>query len=109
MFWQDTEQELLWRSLWRDEEIMLLLTSLRDRRNAGNQKYFLMLISQRSGSKDNVIIADSEIWNGLSYKEAEKAIEELEKLNQGYGKRITVCVMLFSRQRYWENRSRYIM
>jgi leucyl-tRNA synthetase len=39
-----------------------------------------MLISQRSGSKDNVIIADSEIWNGLSYKEAVKAIEELEKI-----------------------------
>jgi hypothetical protein len=34
--------------------------------------------------------------NGLSYKEAaKKAIEELEKLNQGKGKRITVCVMLF--------------
>jgi leucyl-tRNA synthetase len=41
----------------------------------------------------------------ITYKEAaKKAIEELEKLNQGNGKRITVCVMLFFR-RYWENRS----
>jgi leucyl-tRNA synthetase len=38
-----------------------------------------------------VIIANSDL-NGLTYKEAaKKAIEELEKLNQGYGKRITVA------------------
>jgi leucyl-tRNA synthetase len=35
--------------------------------------------------------------NGLSLQRScKKAIEELEKINEGYGKRITVCVMLFS-------------
>jgi hypothetical protein len=44
-----------------------------------------------------VIIANSDFLNGLTYKEAaKKAIEELEKLNQGYGKTITVCAMPFS-------------
>jgi leucyl-tRNA synthetase len=34
-----------------------------------------------------VIIANSDFLNGLTYKEAaKKAIEELRKLNQGYGK-----------------------
>jgi leucyl-tRNA synthetase len=47
------------------------------------------------GSKDNVIITNSDFLNGLSYKEAKKAIEEL-KINQGKGKSITVAWMLFS-------------
>jgi hypothetical protein len=46
----------------------------------------------------------------LTYKEAaKKAIEELEKLNQGYKKSITVCVMLFSLDKVGENHSQYIM
>jgi leucyl-tRNA synthetase len=55
------------------------------------------------GSKDNVIIANSDFLNGLSYKEAAKrAIEELEKLNQGKGKtNYRLRDAVFSRQRYW--------
>jgi leucyl-tRNA synthetase len=55
------------------------------------------------GSKDNVIIANSDFLDGLSYKEAaKKAIEELEKLNQGYGKiNYRLRDAVFSRQRYW--------
>jgi leucyl-tRNA synthetase len=55
------------------------------------------------GSKDNVIIANSDFLNGLSYKEAaKKAIEELEKLNQGKGKiNYRLRDAVFSRQRYW--------
>ncbi len=55
------------------------------------------------GSKDNVIIANSDFLNGLTYKEAtKKAIEELEKLNQGYGKiNYRLRDAVFSRQRYW--------
>ncbi|TDE46923.1 leucine--tRNA ligase [Flavobacterium rhamnosiphilum] len=55
------------------------------------------------GSKDNVIIANSDFLNGLNYKEAtKKAIEELEKLNQGKGKtNFRLRDAVFSRQRYW--------
>ena len=55
------------------------------------------------GSKDNVIIANSDFLNGLSYKEAtKKVIEELEKLNQGKGKtNYRLRDAVFSRQRYW--------
>jgi leucyl-tRNA synthetase len=55
-----------------------------------------------------VIIANSFL-NGLTYKEAaKKAIEELE--NQGYGKtNYRLRDAVFSRQRYWENRSQCIM
>ncbi|MFV8441088.1 leucine--tRNA ligase [Flavobacterium sp. LB2P44] len=55
------------------------------------------------GSKDNVIIANSDFLNGLTYKEAtKKAIEELEKLNQGKGKtNYRLRDAVFSRQRYW--------
>lgn len=55
------------------------------------------------GSKDNVIIANSDFLNGLTYKEGtKKAIEELEKLNQGYGKiNYRLRDAVFSRQRYW--------
>jgi len=55
------------------------------------------------GSKDNVIIANSDFLNGLTYKEAaKKAIEELEKLDQGYGKiNYRLRDAVFSRQRYW--------
>lgn len=55
------------------------------------------------GSKDNVVIANSDFLNGLTYKEAtKKAIEELEKLNQGKGKiNYRLRDAVFSRQRYW--------
>ncbi|MFQ3173676.1 MAG: leucyl-tRNA synthetase [Flavobacterium sp.] len=55
------------------------------------------------GSKDNVIIANSDFLDGLTYKDAaKKAIEELEKLNQGYGKiNYRLRDAVFSRQRYW--------
>lgn len=55
------------------------------------------------GSKDNVSIANSDFLNGLNYKEAtQKAIEELEKLNQGKGKtNYRLRDAVFSRQRYW--------
>ncbi|MBP2283926.1 leucyl-tRNA synthetase [Flavobacterium sp. CG_23.5] len=55
------------------------------------------------GSKDIVIIANSDFLNGLNYKEAtKKVIEELEKLNQGKGKtNYRLRDAVFSRQRYW--------
>jgi len=53
--------------------------------------------------KDNVVIANSDFLNGLSYKEAaKKAIEALEKINQGKGKiNYRLRDAVFSRQRYW--------
>jgi leucyl-tRNA synthetase len=55
------------------------------------------------GSKDNVIIANSDFLNGLNYKEAtQKIIAELEKINQGKGKiNYRLRDAVFSRQRYW--------
>ncbi|MFM9987844.1 leucine--tRNA ligase [Flavobacterium sp.] len=55
------------------------------------------------GSKDNVIIANSDFLNGLNYKEAtKKVIAELETLNQGQGKtNYRLRDAVFSRQRYW--------
>ena len=55
------------------------------------------------GSKDNVVIANSDFLNGLNYKDAtKKAILELEKLNQGKGKiNYRLRDAVFSRQRYW--------
>ncbi len=55
------------------------------------------------GSKDNVIIANSDFLNGLNYKKASKlAIYELEKLGQGVGKtNYRLRDAVFSRQRYW--------
>jgi leucyl-tRNA synthetase len=55
------------------------------------------------GSKDNVIIANSDFLNGLNYKEATiKVIAELETLNQGQGKtNYRLRDAVFSRQRYW--------
>ncbi|MEO8234393.1 MAG: class I tRNA ligase family protein [Flavobacterium sp.] len=55
------------------------------------------------GSKDNVIIANSDFLNGLNYKEAtKKAISELENINQGKGKtNYRLRDAVFSRQRYW--------
>ena len=55
------------------------------------------------GSKDNVVIANSDFLNGLNYKEAtKKIIVELEKINQGKGKiNYRLRDAVFSRQRYW--------
>jgi leucyl-tRNA synthetase len=55
------------------------------------------------GSKENVVIANSDFLNGLNYKQAtKKAIEELEKINQGKGKiNYRLRDAVFSRQRYW--------
>ena len=55
------------------------------------------------GSKDNVVIANSDFLNGLNYKQAtKKVIEELEKINQGNGKiNYRLRDAVFSRQRYW--------
>ena len=53
--------------------------------------------------KSKTIIANSDFLDGLSYKEAViKAIEELEAINQGYGKtNYRLRDAVFSRQRYW--------
>jgi leucyl-tRNA synthetase len=55
------------------------------------------------GSKDNVIIANSDFLNGLNYKEATQAvITALEKIGQGSGKtNYRLRDAVFSRQRYW--------
>jgi leucyl-tRNA synthetase len=55
------------------------------------------------GSKENVVIANSDFLNGLNYKEAtKKVISELEKINQGKGKiNYRLRDAVFSRQRYW--------
>ena len=55
------------------------------------------------GSKDNVVIANSDFLNGLNYNEAtKKVIAELEKINQGKGKtNYRLRDAVFSRQRYW--------
>ena len=55
------------------------------------------------GSKDNVVIENSDFLNGLNYKEAtKKVITELEKINQGKGKiNYRLRDAVFSRQRYW--------
>lgn len=55
------------------------------------------------GSKDNVVITNSDFLNGLNYKEAtKKVIAELEKINQGKGKiNYRLRDAVFSRQRYW--------
>ena len=55
------------------------------------------------GSKDGFQLIDSDFLTGLGYKEGtKKAIEALEKLNQGYGKiNYRLRDAVFSRQRYW--------
>jgi leucyl-tRNA synthetase len=55
------------------------------------------------GSKDNVVIANSDFLNGLNYKEATQAvITALEKIGQGSGKtNYRLRDAVFSRQRYW--------
>lgn len=53
--------------------------------------------------KDNTVIANSDFLDGLSYKDAvRKAIDELEKIEQGKGKiNYRLRDAVFSRQRYW--------
>ncbi|MBU0940829.1 MAG: class I tRNA ligase family protein [Bacteroidetes bacterium] len=55
------------------------------------------------GSKEGFKLVDSDFLNGLGYKEGTyKAIEALEKLNQGFGKiNYRLRDAVFSRQRYW--------
>ncbi|MEZ7515545.1 leucine--tRNA ligase [Flavobacterium frigidarium] len=55
------------------------------------------------GSKDGFQLVDSDFLTGSGYKEGtKKAIEALEKLNQGYGKiNYRLRDAVFSRQRYW--------
>ncbi|MFN4761803.1 leucine--tRNA ligase [Gillisia sp. Q332] len=53
--------------------------------------------------KEGTVITDSDFLTGLPYKEAlQKAIEELEKIDQGKGKtNYRLRDAVFSRQRYW--------
>jgi leucyl-tRNA synthetase len=55
------------------------------------------------GAKDGFKLVDSDFLDGLGYKKgAYKAIEALEKLNQGKGKtNYRLRDAVFSRQRYW--------
>jgi leucyl-tRNA synthetase len=55
-----------------------------------------------------VKLVDSDFLNGLGYKEGtyKPALEKIIKVSE---KSITVCVMLFSRQRYWEKPFQCIM
>ncbi|MDI1256979.1 MAG: leucine--tRNA ligase [Flavobacterium sp.] len=55
------------------------------------------------GSKDNVVIANSDFLNGMNYKQATKTvIEQLEAIGQGKGKtNYRLRDAVFSRQRYW--------
>tara|TARA_R110002126_G_scaffold58619_9_gene154551 strand:+ start:2387 stop:5269 length:2883 start_codon:yes stop_codon:yes gene_type:complete len=55
------------------------------------------------GAKEGFKLVDSNFLNGLGYKEGTyKAIEALEKLNQGFGKiNYRLRDAVFSRQRYW--------
>ena len=55
------------------------------------------------GAKEGFKLVDSDFLNGLGYKEGTyKAIEALEKLNQGFGKiNYRLRDAVFSRQRYW--------
>ena len=55
------------------------------------------------GAKEGFKLVDSDFLNGLSYKEGtKKAIEALEKINQGKGKtNYRLRDAVFSRQRYW--------
>jgi len=55
------------------------------------------------GAKEGFKLVDSDFLNGLGYKEGtKKAIEALEKINQGKGKtNYRLRDAVFSRQRYW--------
>ncbi|MBC7605765.1 MAG: leucine--tRNA ligase [Burkholderiales bacterium] len=58
---------------------------------------------QAYGSKDQVILLNSDFLNGRSYKEATReVIAALEKINHGKGKtNYRLRDAVFSRQRYW--------
>ena len=58
---------------------------------------------QAYGSKDNVVLTNSDFLDGMNYKEATAAvIDSLEKLEQGAGKtNYRLRDAVFSRQRYW--------
>lgn len=69
-------------------------------------------VSQEAyAGKEGTVIANSDFLSGLEYKEAlNKVILELEKTGQGHGKtNYRLRDAVFSRQRYWESRSRCIM
>ncbi|MBK0371067.1 leucine--tRNA ligase [Flavobacterium agrisoli] len=55
------------------------------------------------GAKEGFQLVDSDFLNGLDYKKGtQKVIEELEKINQGFGKvNYRLRDAVFSRQRYW--------
>ncbi|KDN55081.1 leucine--tRNA ligase [Flavobacterium seoulense] len=55
------------------------------------------------GTKEGFQLVDSDFLNGLNYKTGtQKVIEELTKINQGYGKvNYRLRDAVFSRQRYW--------
>ena len=63
----------------------------------------ISLEDQAYGSKEGFILENSDFLNGLAYKEATaKVIEELEDIDQGYGKiNYRLRDAVFSRQRYW--------
>jgi hypothetical protein len=62
------------------KEIMLLLISSKLRADAGNKNIFANVdISKEAyGSRDNVIIANSDFLDGLTYKEAAKKAVKVE-------------------------------
>ncbi|WP_318641405.1 leucine--tRNA ligase [Flavobacterium ardleyense] len=63
----------------------------------------ISLEDQAYGSKERFVLENSDFLNGLAYKEATaKVIEELEDIDQGYGKiNYRLRDAVFSRQRYW--------
>jgi leucyl-tRNA synthetase len=88
------ERDYAFANFFKDQKGMSEIKNIFDNVDISKEAY---------GSKDNVIIANSDFLNGLNYKQAtKKAIEELEKINQGKGKiNYRLRDAVFSRQRYW--------